>query len=153
MINKYAFLTILLLGLVCGCPVNADDQDLTSNEQSSTGLYYYDENNPPEVFFFPKEKAKWDGSKVTMREWYMLTEKQKEKYLDEYLQDLKAKNNVTIDIVSMEYLKALNAFSAYSNDKTLQEPSSKFIDILLSGQGKVAGRDHPIADDKNKINH
>ena len=55
--------------------------------------------------------------------------------------------------MGMEYLKALNIFSAYSNDKALREPSTKFIDILLSGQGKVSDKEYQSIYDKNNIKH
>ena len=104
-------------------------------------IYTYDENDLPEIFFFPKEKARWDGSMVTMREWYMLTELQKEKFINEYLRQLQEQYKVNIDVMGLDYLKALNIFSSYSNDRTLREPSTKFIDILLSGQGKLTVKD------------
>lgn len=109
----------------------------------SGSIYSYDQNNAPEVFFFPKEKARWDGANVTMSEWYMLTELQKEKFITEYLKELQSRHQVALDVTGTDYLKALNVFSAYSNDKTLREPSTKFIDIILSGQGKVAEKDQP----------
>ena len=113
MVIKVAFLISLTVALLsCGL-ASAVDQDYGSTVQAGDGLYTYDENNPPEVFFFPKDKAKWDGSKVTMSEWYMLTELQKEKFLSEYFQELNAKFNIDIDAIGAEYLNALNAFSAY----------------------------------------
>lgn len=104
---------------------------------SDGSIYSYDENDAPAVFFFPKEKARWDGAMVSMREWYMLTELQKEKFINEYLQQLQGRYKTSIDVIGVDYLKALNIFSSYSNDKTLSEPSTKFVDILLSGQGKL----------------
>jgi hypothetical protein len=107
------------------------------------GLYSYDPNNMPDVFFFPKERAKWDGSRVTVREWYMLTDTQKERFISEYLGELRDERLTGSDAMEMDYLKALNIFSSYSNDRTMREPSTKFIDILLSGQGKMTVKDKP----------
>jgi hypothetical protein len=106
--------------------------------ESAESIYAYDEKDLPEVFFFPKEKARWDGSKVTMSEWYMLTELQKEKFIIEYFNQLQGQYNTTIDVMGTDYLKALNVFSAYSNERVMNEPSTNFIDILLSGQGKMS---------------
>lgn len=117
------------------------DQDAALPVMPSESIYSYDPDNAPAVFFFPKEKARWDGSQVTMSEWYMLTERQKEKFITEYLGEIQNKYNLGIDVAGVDYLKALNIFSAYSNDRTLREPSTKFIDILLSGQGKIAEKD------------
>ncbi|MCX5678254.1 MAG: hypothetical protein NTY76_04005 [Candidatus Omnitrophica bacterium] len=121
----------------------SEDQDTGSSIMPLESIYSYNPNNAPEVFFFPKEKARWDGSRVTMREWYMLTEKQKEKFITEYLEEVRNKYKIDIDVMGVDYLKALNVFSAYSNDRILREPSTKFIDILLSGQGKVAEKNQP----------
>jgi len=120
-----------------------EDRDAGSSITSLDSIYSYNPDNAPEVFFFPKEKARWDGSRVTMREWYMLTEKQKEKFITEYLGEIRNKYKMDIDVRGADYLKALNVFSAYSNDRILREPSTKFIDILLSGQGKVAEKSQP----------
>ena len=73
----------------------------------------------------------------------MLTEKQKEKFIAEYLEEMRSEYKTSIDVMGVDYLKALNIFSAYSNDKILREPSTKFIDILLSGQGKIFVKDRP----------
>jgi len=100
-------------------------------------IYSYREDDMPEVFFFPKEKARWDGAKVTMREWYMLTDLQKERFISEYLGELKKQYNSGVEVVGWDYLRALDIFSYYSNEKSLNEPSTKFMDKLLSGQGKL----------------
>lgn len=49
--------------------------------------YEYD-HIPTVCFFswfgFPQDKARWDGSKVTIKEWSMLTDLQRKKYVFEY---------------------------------------------------------------------
>lgn len=102
--------------------------------------FTYDEDNPPDVFFFPVDRAHWDGSKITVREWYMLTDYQKERFISEYLDDMRKHYNSPIDVVSMDYMRALNMFSIFSTDKAAAEPTTKIIDKLLSGQGKVASK-------------
>lgn len=133
--------------IICFCSFAADEEAKGADPQTYTmpngSIYSYSQDNLPEVFFFPKEKSRWDGTKVTMSEWYMLTELQKEKFITEYLQQLQGQYKMSIDVAGIDYLRALNTFSSYSNDKTLREPSTKFIDILLSGQGKVPEKDRP----------
>ena len=82
------------------------------------------------------EKARWDGSKVTMREWYLLTDLQKEKFISEYTAELKKQYQGAFEVLGLDYLKALNLFSYYSNEKAQSEPSTKFIDLLIEGQAK-----------------
>ena len=142
-ISILMILTVLPGVCISAFSEESEPQDLQAPVSAGSSLYSYDEKDPPEIFFFPKEKARWDGSMVTMSEWYTLTELQKEKFLSEYLKQLQDQYKTSIEIMGMDYLKALNAFSSYSNDRTLREPSTKFIDILLSGQGKLNVKDQP----------
>lgn len=111
--------------------------------KSGSSVYEYDEKDPPAVFFFPPEKARWDGSRVTIREWYMLTETQKEKFISEYLEEIRKSYRSPIDVVGLDYLRALNMFSYFANEKKAASPTTKVIDSLLAGQGKVAVPDIP----------
>jgi len=113
----------------------AETKTLSGNTEGS--IYAYSDNNIPEVFFFPKERARWDGSKVTMREWYMLTDLQKEKFVSEYLGELKKQYQCAIEAMGFDYLKALDLFSYYSNEKAQAQPSTKVIDLMLEGQTGV----------------
>lgn len=121
-------------------PERCRGEETESSLVNEGGIYDYDEFNPPQVFFFPADKAMWDGSKVTMKEWYTLTKLQKEKFISEYIGELKRQYNDAIEIMGFDYLKALNLFSYYSNDNVLNEPSTKFIDKLLIGQGKIMAK-------------
>ena len=145
--KKVLVISTALTLITCFYSFASAEETKGTDPQVSTvpdgSIYYYDQENLPEIFFFPKEKSRWDGEKVTMSEWYMLTELQKEKFLTEYLQQLQGQYNMSIDVMGVDYLKALNIFSSYSNDRTLHEPSTKFIDILLSGQGRVPVKDRP----------
>lgn len=127
----------LALSLLLSGACLAEEQEPPAN--SGEALYAYDENNPPEVFFFPPEKAKWDGYKVTMKEWYLLTKLQKEKFISEYFGELKNQYSASIEAAGLDdYLKALNLFSYYSNEKAVNEPSTKFVNDLLVAQGQIA---------------
>ena len=70
-----------------------------------------------------------------MREWYMLTDLQKEKFVSEYLGELKKQYQGAIEALGLDYMKALDLFSYYSNEKAQGQPSTKVIDLLLKGQG------------------
>ena len=129
---------MLISGLVfcCGTCAFCDGAG-TSPAKTEGSIYSYSENDIPEVFFFPKEKARWDGTKVTMCEWYMLTDLQKEKFVSEYLGEMKKQYQGAIEALGLDYLQALNLFSYYSNEKAQNEPSTKFIDLLIQGQEKM----------------
>ena len=129
---------MLISGLVFCCGTCAFCGETGTPPAKTEGsIYSYSENDIPEVFFFPKEKARWDGTKVTMREWYMLTDLQKEKFVSEYLGEMKKQYQGAIEALGLDYLKALDLFSYYSNNKAQNEPSTKFIDLLIEGQDKA----------------
>lgn len=147
-------LSVILLVSALTSPCQAAPQEPEDVDQSAIttataeSVYSYDRNNPPEVFFFPKEKARWDGAKVTLSEWYLLTETQKERFINEYLGQLQSSYKLDFSSAGSEYLKALNVFSSYSDEKSLREPSTKFIDIILSGQGKMNLKERPRSEAK-----
>ena len=131
-------LTIIYISglLLCfGGAAFCDDEQTPSNNAEGS-IYSYSENDIPEVFFFPKEKARWDGEKVTMREWYMLTDLQREKFVSEYLGELKKQYQCAMEVLGLDYLKALDTFSLYSNEKAQAEPPTKIIDLIIKGQTK-----------------
>lgn len=133
---KNLFVSIMILGLLLSCPRCAFCAEAKVERTKTEGsIYSYSDNDVPEIFFFPKEKARWDGAKVTMSEWYMLTDLQKEKFVSEYLGELKKQYMGAVEAMGLDYLKALDLFSYYSNEKTRSQPSTKVIDLLLKGQG------------------
>lgn len=75
-------------------------------------IYTYSDNDVDaiEIWFFPKEKAHWDGSKITTKEWNMLTDFQKATFISEYFEELEKKQNKSIEIDGWRWLIALNAF-------------------------------------------
>jgi hypothetical protein len=83
-------------------------------------IYHYDENDVPEVFFFPPDQARWNGYRVTMREWYLLSDLQKERFVSEYIGELKRHYLSALDAVGMDYLEALNAFPSIRTKRRLR---------------------------------
>ena len=134
---KKTFAIILVFGFIFCINGSAFCGDEAPSNNAEGSIYAYSESNIPEIFFFPKEKARWDGTKVTMREWYMLTDLQKEKFVSEYLGELKKQYQGALEALGLDYLKALDIFSYYSNEKAQGQPSTKVIDLLLEGQNKT----------------
>ncbi len=128
----------ILLMISLGAPCACSAENTEKGNAPSESIYAYSQDDVPTVFFFPPDQARWDGTKVTMGEWYTLTELQKEKFISEYVGQLQKQYNQSIDVFGTDYLKALNLFSRYSNDKSLAAPPTKVIDSLLSGQRKIA---------------
>lgn len=129
---------LVCAGIIAVSPSWCEETEVPST--TSADLFTYDEADPPAVFFFPPDKARWDGTRITVREWYMLSELQKQKFISEYLDEMRRQYDSPIDVAGAEYLKALNMFSYFSSDKSSAEPTIKVIDRLLSGQGKMLTR-------------
>lgn len=134
-----SFILFICLSLISSGSAFPADGMVKAPSNNEGSIYAYSESDIPEVFFFPKDKARWDGSKITMREWYMLTDLQKEKFVSEYLAELRKDYQGALEVLGLDYLKALNLFSYYSNDRALNEPSTKFIDLIIKGQGGQIG--------------
>ena len=135
MSKAYMSVMISALLLCCGLSCAFCEEPQTSHAGTEGSIYSYGDDDIPEVFFFPKEKARWDGAKVTLREWYMLTEPQKERFVSEYFAEMKKDYQGVIEVLGLDYLKALDLFSYYSNEKAQSRPSVKVIDLLIEGQG------------------
>ena len=84
-----AVLAMLMTVLALSATAAAADVPVDAETTYEDTLLKYDENDMPEVFFFPPEKARWNGYKITMREWYVLTDLQKERFVSEYLNELR----------------------------------------------------------------
>ena len=135
----------LIFSVYACCWARAEDARYVRGPESS--IYSYSDDDMPERFFFTKEKARWDGSKVTMKEWYTLTDLQKEKFISEYMDELKKRYGAGIEAAGLDYLKALNLFSYYGDAVKTRESSTRFIDRLLSAQGKLSAPAVPAGKD------
>ena len=136
-----AILCITLM-LWLGAPYACSAENAEQGNAPAESVYTYSQDDIPAVFFFPSDKARWDGAKVTMREWYTLTELQKEKFISEYVGELQKQYNQAIDVFGADYLRALNLFSRYSNENSLGAAPTRVIDALLTGQGKISPLEH-----------
>lgn len=75
--------------------------------KSQVNIYRYDE--PPDVCFFPKEQAKWDGYKITNKNWNQLNDYLKFMFILEAVRELEKKESVMITLTdSNRTLLALN---------------------------------------------
>ncbi len=115
------------------CAFSAPSQAAAA-ARAEGSIYSYSADDIPEVFFFPKEKARWDGTKVTVREWYLLTDLQKEKFVSEYLGEVKKQYQGAMEAIGLDCLNALDLFSYYSNEKAQAQPTTKFIDLIIKGE-------------------
>jgi len=74
--------------------------------------YHYTE--APDICFFPTDQAKWDGYKITNKNWNKLDDYLKLMFIIEAVQELERKNKV--NIASREGARTLRALN-YGLDK------------------------------------
>jgi len=61
-------------------------------------IYEYSQDNIPDVCFFPVEKARWDGYKVTNNNWSQLTDFQKTMFISEAAEEIRGNERVIVDL-------------------------------------------------------
>lgn len=88
---KLAILVIATVFLLGGCASVSGPQ-----AKSSVNIYRY--TDAPDICFFPKDQAKWDGYKITNKNWNLLTEYQKFMFILEGVKELEKSEGVIISI-------------------------------------------------------
>jgi hypothetical protein len=109
--------------------------------QNKGSIYEYDD--PPDVCFFPVDKARWGGYKVTIGDWEKLTDFQKTMFVSEAVEEIKRneKGKVAVDVYNEGWtiLGALNQGVSYlkAESSNLDMPMIRFLRDLLKETGKI----------------
>lgn len=131
--KKQLIITWVIVSLFCISLVVAQDKDFDPFPQNRGTIYEYSDDDICDVCFFPLEKAKWDGSRITAKEWKMLTDFQKVMFISEYIEELEKGHNTTIEEIDVwRLLIALNGFADFCRDECLDEPMTRVIKDLLA---------------------
>lgn len=109
LIVAFCIVTLALFNLSCASKKQFDP--FPKNTQSD---YAYDREKVPAVCFFPMDKARWDGNKLTVKDWSLLTDFQKTMFISEYVDVY----HQGIEINGWDYLIALNTFVSKCEDKS-----------------------------------
>ena len=93
-------------------------------------VYKSHSNKLPDISFFPREKAFWDGYKVTNKNWKLLTDEQKIRFVNEAIEEIKRSETLFVAIPETESL--LNDMNAMVNLTEQNSPDGelKMIKIL-----------------------
>jgi len=130
-------LIFLILILFFGCfQTFAEFNPFPLNEGT---IYEYTDEDVENIenFFFPVDKAHWDGSIITAKEWKLFTDFQKSVFISEYVEVLEKEYRKTIDINEWEYLIALNGFVGGCEEGCLDASIVRVIKDLLTEQEKL----------------
>jgi len=139
---KSLFLSILVFLLFGPIVYPNVYKQLSSKEPFplNKGSVYEDTDEAVEVYFFPlaEEESKWDGSKITPKEWILLTDFQKQAFLTECSVKLEKKYSTIIEMNGWDYLVALEMFVKKCNSGICADPPMcEVIEKMLIGDGKL----------------
>lgn len=109
----------------------AEEASFDPFPKNKNSTYEYDDNNIPEICFFPADKARWDGSKITAKEWSMLTDFQKTIFISEYINT----HYPIIKINGWNYLVYLNKFA--EKLEVADTPMTMAIESILFKENKA----------------
>ena len=102
------------------------------------GIFQYNPDGIQEFWFFPKDKARWDGASITAKEWNLLTKTQKTGLIVEYIEELERTLYIVLQIDAMKYMIGLDNYVDECEDQEcLQRTMISFIDELLEYEGIV----------------
>ncbi len=99
--------------------------------------YEYNNNEHIDVWFFPGEKAKWDGSKVNLLDWNKLTKAQKVLFITEYIRQFNKLNDTGISVDIDRYILAMDYLNDNCPEACKSIPAGDAIDNLLISDGKA----------------
>lgn len=104
-------------------------------------FYEYDEGERIDNWFFPKEKARWDGRALNMLEWHMLTNSQKTKFIVEYADLMEKEYNTDINIDIEKYVIAMNHIADTCSEQGLDIVGTNVVKDLLIDDGQISAEE------------
>lgn len=133
------FILVIVLSLVL-IPVfvllvqNIVNEDLPQQDNIKEDTEY----DIRDSWFFPKEKARWDGSKTTVGEWRSLSKVQKLAFITEYIEEFGRSLFITIqEIDILGYMISLDNSAEDCEGECLKKPMTSFIEELLEDDGII----------------
>ncbi len=93
--------------------------------------YDYKDDDKPDVYFFPKDKARWDGYNVTDWDWIGLTDLQKDMFISEGIAEIEHTKKAAVKIDKKWRL--LNSINTAVSEMIANYPNVKkpMTEILL----------------------
>lgn len=154
--NKNQLIFVLTIGVfLSGCSsFSTKPYPFPKNIGSS---YEYDSNNIPDVCFFPVEKARWDGYKVTNKNWNQLTDFQKTMFISEAADEIQRNEKVTVDLKGgWLVLSSLNkgVEEAGNSPSHLEFPMIRLMHDALKESGQIKpvnSQDKSVKDNSGNV--
>jgi len=108
-----------------------------SAPENKGSKYEYDNNEHIDVWFFPKGKARWDGSKVNLLDWNKLARVQKVMFILEYIKELNSKYKTGITVDVDKYILGMDYFNDNCPEACRNIAAGDAVNNLLISDGKA----------------
>lgn len=109
-------------------------QDTANSFAHNKGNQFeYSQDDIPEICFFPTEKARWDGYKVTNNNWNQLTDFQKFTFVSEAIAEIHRNEHLNIDLKdgdSILLVQGLNQATVKSHERGGEQVEFPIIKLL-----------------------
>jgi hypothetical protein len=128
--NKKQLIIFGVIILLFSMVALAEQEQFDPFPKNRGTVYEYKDDDVPAICFFPEDKARWDGSRLTAQDWPLLTDYQKAKFILEYMD----KYHSGVEINEWDYLVVLNALTDKYEDKAT--PMTMFVEVALEEQDK-----------------
>lgn len=112
-------------------------REFASSPENKGSKYEYDSNERIDAWFFPKDRAKWDGSKLILLEWNKLTKAQKVTFIIEYLKEFNKQYHTNIAVDIDRYIIGMDYFNDNCPQACINISASDAINNLLISDGKA----------------
>ena len=99
--------------------------------------YEYTNSEHIDVWFFPLDKAKWDGSKLNLLEWNLLVRAQKVMFIIEYMKQFNAQYHTNINVDIDRYILGMDYFTDNCPESCISISAGEAINNLLISDGKA----------------
>ncbi|MCP4650883.1 MAG: hypothetical protein GY853_12505 [PVC group bacterium] len=136
--KKIIYLIVMLLLFVNSAVAQGGMPDLFE-EVEKDSAFSYDAKEAPNPCFFPVEKARWNGSKITGKNWESLDEFQRTMFIDEYVDGLEKLYQTPININMEDYLMYMNGILFMSDYDTSEILMTDALDDLLNRKSAIVG--------------
>jgi hypothetical protein len=113
------------------------DRSYVPSPENKGSKYEYKEGEYIYVWFFPKEKARWDGGELDILDWNKLLRLQKVMFLTEYVKQLNEEHGTSISIDINKYILAMDFYASNFPEAGKGVAATSGVNSLLISDGKA----------------
>lgn len=116
------------------------DRSYVPSPENKGSKYEYREGERVDVWFFPKEKARWNGYELNILDWNKLIRLQKVMFIVEYVKQLNEEYKTNINVDINKYILGMDFYSTTALPKAEWVPAVQCVNSLLVSDGKAKAK-------------